>query len=176
MTINAPRTTPDKYIAFGGDKAKKNSYRSQYALPASSQITPWINSRFTAEDLTNAVANKRLTFNDLNFVPEDGTGQSYEMFPGRGRFDFFTDYDYELGRPAIPAFPEEQPDFDPYWNELYLNSPVIPPSDKSKNPFPRLANPDPNGYLQQMMEQGMTPLIGSFPELINENPQPSTSV
>lgn len=176
MTINAPRTTPDKYIAFGGDKTKKNSFRTQYSFPAASQITPWINSRFTADDLTIAISNKRLNFNDLNFVPEDGSEQAYEMFPGRGRFDSFVDYDYELGRPAIAAFPEEQPDFDPYWNELYLNSPVIPPSDKSKNPFPRSANPDPNGYLEQMMAEGLTPLISPFPELINENPQASTSV
>jgi len=174
--LNKPRTSPEKYIGLGGDKTKKLSFRNQYALPASSQETPWVTSRFTPEDLTKSIANRRLNFNDLNFVSEDGFNQAYEMFPGRGRFDSYTDYDYELGRPATPNFPEEQPDFNPLWNELYISSPIIPPSDKSKNPFPRAQNPDPNGYLQQMMEEGLTSLISPFPELINENPQASTSI
>lgn len=176
MKIDKPRTNPQDYIAFGGNQNKKLSFKSQYELPATSQETPWITSRFGPQDLTKRVANRRLNFNDLNFLPEGQEVQGYEMFPGRGRFDIYNDYDFAIGRPSTPNFPEQQPDFDPLWNEAYLSSPVIPPADKAKNPFPRQENPDPNGYVQQMMEEGLTPIISSFPDLINENPQASTSI
>jgi hypothetical protein len=98
------------------------------------------------------------------------------MFPGRGRFNPSEDYDLAIGRPATLNFPEQQPDFNPTWNNLYLSSPVIPPGDKSKNPFPRRDNIDPNGYLQEMLQQGLTSSITPFPDLINENPQSSLSI
>ena len=176
MKIDKPRTTPEKYIGFGGNQNKKLSFKAQYDLPATSQETPWVTSRFGPRDLTKRVANRRLNFNDLNFLPEGQEVEGYEMFPGRGRFNVEGDYDFAIGRPATPNYPEQQPDFNPNWNTSYLSSPVIPPGDKIKNPFPRQDNIDPNGYLLAMMEEGMNTGIPAFPDLINENPQASTSI
>lgn len=176
MKLDKPKTTPAKYIGFGGNKDKQLSFKDQYDLPARSQETPWVTSRFGPRDLVKAIANKRLNFNDLNFLPEGQVTEGYEMFPGRGRFNPQDDYDFGIGRPSTPNFPEQQPDFNPLWNEDYLASPVIAPDEKIKNPFPRQDNIDPNGYLMAMVEQGMTTTIPSFPDLINENPQASTSI
>jgi len=176
MKINKPKTTPDKYIGFGGNQNKKLSFKDQYDLPARSQETPWVTSRFGPQDLVKAIANKRLNFNDLNFLPEGQEVKGYEMFPGRGRFDMKEDYDFSIGRPATPNFPEQQPDFNPDWNNYYLSSPVIAPEEKIKNPFPRQDNIDPNGYLFAMMEQGMNTDIPPFPNLIDENAHSSPSV
>jgi hypothetical protein len=176
MTINQPRTTPDKYIGFGGNQDKKLSFKDQYDLSARSQETPWVTSRFGPEDLVKSIANKRLNLNDLNFLPEGQEVEGYEMFPGRGRFDPTADYDFAVGRPATTNYPEQQPDFNSNWNNSYLSSPVIAPGDKIKNPFPRQDNLDPNGYLMAMAEEGLNTNIPVFPELINENPQTSVSV
>ena len=176
MKLDKPKTNPQRYIGLGGNQNVKESFRTQYKLPAKSQETPWITSRFGPQDLTKAIANKRLNFNDLNFLPEGQEVKGYEMFPGRGRFDINNDYDFSIGRPATPNFPEQQPDFDPDWNNFYLGSPVIPPADKIKNPFPRQTNIDPNGYLREMMEQGLETAIPNVPYLISENPQASTSI
>ncbi len=176
MNLNKPKTSPEKYIGFGGNQDKKLSFKDQYDLPAKAQETPWVTSRFGPKDLVKAIANKRLNFNDLNFLPEGQVVEGYEMFPGRGRFNPSEDYDLAIGRPATPNFPEQQPDFNPTWNTLYMSSPVIPPGDKTKNPFPREGNIDPNGYLMEMMQQGLNTAISPFPDLINENPQASTSV
>ena len=175
MKLDRPKTTPEKYISFGGNKNKQLSFNDQYSVPANSQESPWVTSRFGPQDLTKRVANRRLNFNDLNFLPEGEEVREYEMFPGRGRFSPSEEYDYEIGRPATTNYPEQQPDFDPIWNEAYLSSPVIPPVDKAKNPFPRRGNIDPNGYLQEMLQTGLTPSITPFPDLIDENPQSSMS-
>lgn len=176
MKINRPRTTPDAYIKIGGTRDKKLNYKEQYELKAVSQETPWVSSRFGTEDIQKRIANRRLTLNELNFVPETGAINSYEMFPRLGRFAMETDYDFEIGRPATSNFPEQQPDFNPNWNTSYELSPVLPPEEKIKNPFPRAGNIDPNGYLAALMAQGTNTSIPSFPDLINENPQASTSI
>lgn len=176
MKIIRPRTTPEEYIKFSGSKDKKLDYKDHYDLKANQQETPWVTSRFGPQDLTKAIANKRLNYNELNYVPEGVLENSYEMFPGRGRFNMETDYDYEIGRPATPNYPEQQPDFNPNWNNSYSLSPVIAPGDKIKNPFPRRSNLDPNGYLAQLMMEGSNTNIPAFPDLISENPQASTSI
>jgi hypothetical protein len=176
MKIDKPKTSPEKYIGFGGNQDKKLSFKDQYDLPAKSQETPWVTSRFGPQDLVKAIANKRLNFNDLNFLPEGQAVQGYEMFPGQGRFSMKDDYDFSIGRPATPNFPEQQPDFDPAWNDSYLSSPIIPPEDKTKNPFPRKDNIDPNGYLLAMLANSGSTAIAPFPDLINENPQSSPSI
>ena len=176
MKIERPRTTPTDYIKFGNNKDKKLNFKDQYDLKANAQETPWITSRFGPQDLTKAIANKRLNFNALNYVPEGELQNGYEMFPRLGRFDMETDYDYDIGRPATPSYPEQQPDFNPEWNNSYSLSPVIPPGDKIKNPFPRRTNLDPNGYLAALMAEGSNTNIPAFPNLINENPQGSVSI
>jgi hypothetical protein len=176
MKTDKPRTTPDVYINFGGDTSKKLSYKDQFEVKASSAETPWVPSRFGQSDLLRAVSNRRLNLNHLNFVPEGVSDQPYEMFPGKGRFAMEQDYDFAIGRPQTPNFPEQQPDFDPNWNNAYTLSPVIKPEEKIKNPFPRQDNLDPNGYLQAMMEEGTTTDIQAMPELIDENPKSSISI
>lgn len=176
MKLDTKRTTPSDYIGFGGNTNKKLTFKDQFEAKPSSAETPWVPSRFQQSDLLNRISNRRLNLNDLAFVPEgDGPG-TYEMFPGRGRFSMDTDYDFAIGRPQTPNFPEQQPDFDPAWNDAYGLSPVLKPEDKIKNPFPRQDNIDPNGYLAAMLQGEGTAQITAFPNLINENPQASISV
>lgn len=176
MKLDKPRTSPSDYIKFGGNQDKKLNFKDQYDLKAAVQETPWIASRFGPQDLTKRIANKRLTLNELNFLPEGELQNEYVMFPGEGRFNMETDYDFTIGRPSTPNYPEQQPDFNPGWNDSYSLSPVIPPNEKIKNPFPRQDNLDPNGYLAAMINEGTNTEIPKLPDLINENPQGSVSV
>lgn len=57
------------------------------------------------------------------------------------------DYDFEEGRPKTYQRPQDQPDFNPMWMKAYGISPSVDPGKSSKNPMPRLKNPDPNGYI-----------------------------
>jgi len=177
MKLEQPRTSPNDYIKFGGEKEHKTNFKDNYDLPASSAKTPWIPSRFTQEDLTNRVANQRTTRNKkLNFVSEEPKPDSYVMFTNLGRFNPETDYDFTIGRPLTEMFPEQQPDFNPLWKEVYTYSPVISPEEKTENPFPRANNLDPNGYLLAMAEEGFTTNIPKLPDVISENPQGSINV
>lgn len=122
---------------------------------------PWVPSRFTSEDLLKAIENRKLTLNPrLNAVPNspfwDSENQlqpsDYEMFSGLGRFRR-DDYDFDEGRALTSVRPEQQPDFNPSWIEAYRLSPTLKPEDRSKNPMPRVKNPDPNGYIMAIAEQ-----------------------
>ena len=46
--------------------------------------------------------------------------------------------------------PEEQPDFNPTWIQAFQFSPTMNPEKKPQNPNPTYANPDPNGFIEQM--------------------------
>jgi hypothetical protein len=122
--------------------------------------SPWVPSRYTSEDLLKAVQNRKVTLNPrLNFVPNspfwDTENQlppeDYEMFAGLGRFKR-SDYDFENGRALTKARPQEQPDFKNEWVEAYKLSPTVNPGKRAKNPMPRMANPDPNGFIMSMAE------------------------
>lgn len=176
MKLNTTRTSPDLYIRFGGNEEKQLSYRDNFKIEPNSGQTPWVPSRFGQPDLLKRISNRRLNLNNLNFVPEGPDGQAYEMFPGGGRFNEPEDYDLSIGRPKTPNFPEQQPDFNPGWLNMYSLSPVIAPGDKIKNPFPRLGDLDPNGYLAAMAEEGTNSSIPNFPDLINENAQAKVSI
>ena len=41
------------------------------------------------------------------------------------------------------------------WMDKYKFSPTINPDERAKDPMPRADNPDPNGYLMQMVEDQM---------------------
>jgi hypothetical protein len=73
------------------------------------------------------------------------------MFAGLGRFKR-SDYDFENGRALTKARPQEQPDFKDEWVEAYKLSPTVNPGKRAKNPMPRMANPDPNGFIMSMAE------------------------
>lgn len=122
--------------------------------------SPWVPSRYTSEDLLKAVQNRKVTLNPrLNFVPNspfwDTENQlppeDYEMFAGLGRFKR-SDYDFENGRALTKARPQDQPDFKDEWVEAYKLSPTVNPGKRAKNPMPRMANPDPNGFIMSMAE------------------------
>jgi len=122
--------------------------------------SPWVPSRYTSEDLLKAVQNRKVTLNPrLNFVPNSPfwdtenelPPEDYEMFAGLGRFKR-SDYDFENGRALTKARPQEQPDFKDEWVEAYKLSPTVNPGKRAKNPMPRMANPDPNGFIMSMAE------------------------
>ena len=50
--------------------------------------------------------------------------------------------------------PQDQPDFNPAWMKAYGISPTVNLGDASKNPMPRLKNPDPNGYIMGQVKAG----------------------
>jgi hypothetical protein len=122
--------------------------------------SPWVPSRYTSEDLLKGIQNRKVALNPrLNFVPNspfwDTENQlppeDYEMFAGLGRFKR-SDYDFENGRALTKARPQEQPDFKDEWVEAYRLSPTVNPGKRAKNPMPRMANPDPNGFIMSMAE------------------------
>jgi hypothetical protein len=122
--------------------------------------SPWVPSRFTSEDLLKSIQNRKVSLNPrLNFVPNspfwDTENQlppeEYEMFAGLGRFKR-SDYDFENGRALTKTRPQEQPDFKDGWVEAYKLSPTVNPGKRAKNPMPRMANPDPNGFIMSMAE------------------------
>jgi len=133
-------------------------FRDKYATEHGG--SPWVPSRYTFEDLTKAVQNRKITHNPrLNYVPnspfwDDNNElppEKYEMFEGLGRFKR-EDYNFDEGRALTRVRPEDQPDFDPSWVEAYKLSPTVRPDKRAKNPMPRTRNPDPNGFIMQMAE------------------------
>ena len=133
-------------------------FRNKYATEHGG--SPWVPSRYTFEDLTKAVQNRKITHNPrLNYVPNSPfwdennelPPEKYEMFEGLGRFKR-EDYNFDEGRALTRVRPEDQPDFDPSWVEAYKLSPTVRPDKRAKNPMPRTRNPDPNGFIMQMAE------------------------
>jgi len=134
-------------------------FRDNYATENGG--SPWVPSRYTFEDLTKAVQNRKVIHNPrLNYVPNSPfwdtnnelPEQSYEMFAGLGRFKRAEDYNFDEGRALTRVRPEDQPDFNPGWMEAYKLSPTVRPDKRAKNPMPRTRNPDPNGFIMQLAE------------------------
>lgn len=133
-------------------------FRDKYATEHGG--SPWVPSRYTFEDLTKAVQNRKVIHNPrLNYVPNSPfwdennelPEQGYEMFQGLGRFKR-DDYNFDEGRALTRVRPEDQPDFKPEWMEAYKLSPTVRPDKRAKNPMPRTRNPDPNGFIMQLAE------------------------
>jgi len=133
-------------------------FRDKYATEHGG--SPWVPSRYTFEDLTKAVQNRKVIHNPrLNYVPNSPfwdennelPKQGYEMFQGLGRFKR-DDYSFDEGRALTRVRPEDQPDFNPEWMEAYKLSPTVRPDKRAKNPMPRTRNPDPNGFIMQLAE------------------------
>jgi hypothetical protein len=123
--------------------------------------SPWIPSRYTSDDLLKAVQNRKVNLNPrLNFVPnspfwDNGNElppSEYEMFAGLGRFNRPEDYDFQNGRALTKTRPQDQPDFREEWVQAYQLSPTVNPGKRAKNPMPRMANPDPNGFIMSIAE------------------------
>jgi hypothetical protein len=81
------------------------------------------------------------------------TPEEYEVFANIGRFTRKEGYNFEEGRPNTTLRPEEQPGFSPVWVEAYRISPTVKPDKRASNPMPRVANPDPKGYMMAAAEE-----------------------
>ena len=140
---------------------KRLDFDDLFSSKASEGQYPWNPSRFGPKDLLKRSQTRKMNLNpDLNFVGNspffdgnpDKPTQDYELFEGLGRFNRPFDYDFEEGRALTKQRPQDQPDFNPEWKEAYDFSPTLSPEKSARNPMPRMANPDPNGYLMQVAE------------------------
>jgi len=157
-----------------GQHGKRLDFDDLFRSKSSTGEYPWNPSRFTEKDILKRAQAKKVTLNpDLNFVgntpffdgnPEEKT-QDYEMFEGIGRFNRPEDYDFEEGRPRTSQRPQQQPDFNPIWMEAYKISPTQKPGKESKNPMPRIRNPDPHGYLMAQAERRAESEIENDPSI-----------
>lgn len=141
---------PQRYIDFTKDvfeKKKNLNYADLFTVPATSFETPFSPGRFSETDIRKNIAARKLKLNPgLGFVEfkEDEKGRVIpnEVFAGiGGPFRRDEDYDFQTGRPNTRQRPEDQPDYNPMWKEMYELSPTV--SNISKNPMPSVYNPDP---------------------------------
>lgn len=149
------RLALDRYIDFTKDPFREKrqvNFNDSFSSKPSSGKAPWMPSRFTEEDLLRRVQTRKLQLNPtLNFV--GNTPEEYEVFANIGRFTRKEGYNFEEGRPNTTLRPEEQPGFSPVWVEAYRISPTVKPDKRASNPMPRLANPDPKGYMMAAAEE-----------------------
>lgn len=149
------RLALDRYIDFTKDPFREKrqvNFNDSFSSKPSSGKAPWMPSRFTEEDLLRRVQTRKLQLNPtLNFV--GSTPEEYEVFANIGRFTRKEGYNFEEGRPNTTLRPEEQPGFSPVWVEAYRISPTVKPDKRASNPMPRVANPDPKGYMMAAAEE-----------------------
>jgi hypothetical protein len=149
------RLALDRYIDFTKDPFREKrqvNFNDSFSSKPSSGKAPWMPSRFTEEDLLRRVQTRKLQLNPtLNFVGD--TPEEYEVFANIGRFTRKEGYNFEEGRPNTTLRPEEQPGFSPVWVEAYRISPTVKPDKRASNPMPRVANPDPKGYMMAAAEE-----------------------
>jgi|TARA_R100000231_G_scaffold122295_1_gene92455 hypothetical protein len=143
-----------------GEVTKRLDFDDLFTTESSSGEYPFNPSRFEAKDLTKRAMTRKLNENPgLNFTPNtpffDDNQQitsDYQLFEGLGRFNRAMDYDFDEGRAKTYQRPQDQPDYNPDWMKAYGISPTVNPGSASKNPMPRLKNPDPNGYIMGQAE------------------------
>jgi len=149
------RLALDRYIDFTKDPflvKRKVDFDDSFASKPSSGKAPWMPSRFTEDDLLRRIQTRKLQLNPgLNFVGD--TPEEYEVFANIGRFTRKEGYNFEEGRPNTALRPEDQPGFSPVWVEAYRISPTVNPDKRASNPMPRVANPDPKGYMMAAAEK-----------------------
>ena len=149
------RLALDRYVDFTKDPFREKrqvNFNDSFSSKPSSGKAPWMPSRFTEEDLLRRVQTRKLQLNPtLNFV--GSTPEEYEVFANIGRFTRKEGYNFEEGRPNTTLRPDEQPGFSPVWVEAYRISPIVKPDKRASNPMPRVANPDPKGYMMAAAEE-----------------------
>jgi hypothetical protein len=149
------RLALDRYIDYTKDpfvKKRKLNFDDSFASKASTGAAPWMPSRFEQSDLLRRIQTRKLSLNpSLNFVGD--LPEQYEVFANIGRFVRNESYDFNEGRPLTPLRPEEQPGYSPIWMDAYRISPTMNPDKKTTNPMPRVANPDPRGYMMAAAEK-----------------------
>ena len=157
-----------------GQTSKRLDFDDLFRSTSEGGEYPWNPSRFKTRDLLKKAQTRKITLNpDLQFVgntpffdgnPDEPT-KDYEMFEGIGRFNRPADYDFDEGRARTFQRPQEQPDFNPVWMEAYKISPTIRPDKTSKNPMPRMKNPDPHGFLMAAAEQRAESEVDGTPSI-----------
>jgi hypothetical protein len=149
------RLALDRYIDYTKDpflKKRQVNFDDSFASKPSSGAAPWMPSRFEQSDLLRRIQTRKLALNPgLNFVGD--TPEEYEVFADIGRFVRNESYDFNEGRALTTLRPEDQPGFSPVWVEAYRISPTVNPDKRASNPMPRMANPDPKGYMMASAEK-----------------------
>ena len=149
------RLALDRYIDYAKDpflKKRQVNFDDSFASKPSSGAAPWMPSRFEQSDLLRRIQTRKLRLNPgLNFV--GNTPEEYEVFADIGRFVRNESYDFNEGRALTTLRPEDQPGFSPVWVEAYRISPTVNPDKRASNPMPRMANPDPKGYMMASAEK-----------------------
>ena len=150
---------PQRYIDFTKDvfERKKNlNYADLFTVPATSFEAPFSPGRFSETDIRKSIAARKLKLNPgLGFVEfkqdEEGRVIPNEVFAGiGGPFNRQRDYNFDTGRPNTKQTPEDQPDYNPMWKEMYAYSPTVP--ERIKNTMPTKTNPDPQNLLMAQAE------------------------
>ena len=146
-------------------KGRKGLRRIDYeeSFRAKSDQPPFNINRYSQNELKNKLVSRKPILNRrLDFV-DDPT--SFELFTGLGRFDNGRTnkeeperslYYFDAGRANTKLDFRNTPEYQAkgeLWRERYMLSPTISPGDRIKNPMPRLANPDPKGYLMATAQQ-----------------------
>jgi len=153
------KNEPQRYIDFTKDifeKKKNLNYADLFTIPADSFETPFSPGRFTETDIRKNISARKQRLNPgLGFVEfkqdEEGRVIPNEVFAGIGKpFNRQRDYNFDTGRPNTKQTPEDQPDYNPMWKEMYALSPTV--EERSENPMPSFANPDPKGRLMAQAE------------------------
>jgi len=167
-----------------GEITKRLDFDDLFTSKAASGDYPFNPSRFESKDLTRKAMSQKLVQNPgLNYAPntpffdnnEEATSD-YELFEGLGRFNRVMDYDFDEGRPVTSQRPQDQPDYNPMWIQAYAMSPTVDPGSTSKNPMPRLKNPDPKGHLMSKAEsraENEMDDVRSVAQLLAEQKSPS---
>jgi hypothetical protein len=150
---------PQRYIDFTKDVFERKSkvdYATLFTVPADSFETPFSPGRFNETDIRKSLSARKQKLNPgLGFVEfkqdEEGRVIPNELFAGiGGPFNRQKDYNFNDGRPNTRQRPEDQPDYNPMWKEMYAFSPTV--EERSENPMPRMSNPDPKGRLMAQAE------------------------
>jgi len=148
------KNEPQRYIDFTKDvfeKKKNLNYADLFTIPADSFETPFSPGRFNETDIRKSLAARKQRLNPgLGFVEfkqdEEGRVIPNEVFAGIGRpFNRQRDYNFDTGRPNTKQTPEDQPDYNPMWKEMYAYSPTVP--KRIENTMPTTTNPDPQNLL-----------------------------
>jgi len=144
-------TNPDQYLDSKASQAGRKFYRDKTvdygeAFKTGPKEPPFTINRFDERDLRRRLTSKKPILNPrLNFVA--GDPQEFKLFTGLPRFDSSKAdlYNFEQGRPNTQALFTQYPEFKPIWVELYNASPTV--EKRSRNPMPRVEDPDPMGRI-----------------------------
>lgn len=146
-------TDPNDYVG-SVDRVFKKQSKIDYADSFKSKPLTALN-RFESRDLRSKIQSDKRKYNPRLNVVDLENAQNFELFTGLPRFD--TDrgelYNFDAGRPNTRGDFTQTPEFNPMWPDMYRVSPTVKPDQRAKSPMPKMANPDPNGYIMAQAER-----------------------